>query len=50
VVDDKVKVREYLHVVVTVDHDLVDGAPLARFVSRFKDLVESGYGLDKLEM
>ena len=50
VVDDKVKVREYLHVVVTVDHDLVDGAPLARFVSRFNDLVESGYGLDRLEM
>lgn len=48
VVDDRVEVREYLHVVVTVDHDLVDGAPLARFIGRLRELVESAYGLDEL--
>jgi hypothetical protein len=27
------------------DHDIVDGAPAARFTERLKDLIESGYGL-----
>lgn len=27
------------------DHDIIDGAPAARFVSRLGELVESGYGL-----
>jgi pyruvate/2-oxoglutarate dehydrogenase complex dihydrolipoamide acyltransferase (E2) component len=34
--------REYLCATLTADHDLVDGAPLARFIHRLKDLVESG--------
>lgn len=45
VVDDKIKVREYLQVTITTDHDLIDGGPLARFVSRFSRLVEDGFGL-----
>jgi hypothetical protein len=28
-----------------VFHDIVDGAPAARFVRRFTDLIERGYGL-----
>jgi hypothetical protein len=28
-----------------VDHDIVDGAPAARFTERLKELIESGYGL-----
>ncbi len=27
-------------------HDIIDGAPAARFSERLKDLIESGYGLD----
>jgi hypothetical protein len=27
------------------DHDIIDGAPAARFVQRFKQLLESGFGL-----
>lgn len=38
-------VREYLGLTISVDHDLVDGAPAARFTHRLKDLIESGYGL-----
>ena len=38
--------REYLHVTVTLDHDVADGAPAARFVERLKELVEGCYGLD----
>jgi pyruvate/2-oxoglutarate dehydrogenase complex dihydrolipoamide acyltransferase (E2) component len=30
---------------VSVDHDIVDGAPAARFVRRLRALVEAGDGL-----
>lgn len=45
VVDDKILVREILHVTITADHSIVDGGPLARFVSRLTELLETGYGL-----
>lgn len=41
--------REYLSVTISFNHDVVDGAPAARFASRFKELVESSYGLEDLE-
>ncbi len=46
VVDGRIEIREYLSVTVSIDHDIVDGAPAARFTQRFKELVESGYGLE----
>lgn len=46
VIKDNIAVREYLHVTVTVDHDLVDGGPLARFVEEFKTIVENAQFLD----
>lgn len=45
-VDGHSAVREYLSLTVSVDHDLVDGAPAARFTHQLKHLIESGYGLD----
>jgi pyruvate/2-oxoglutarate dehydrogenase complex dihydrolipoamide acyltransferase (E2) component len=45
VVQGRIEVREYLSLTVSVDHDIVDGAPLARFMTRLKELAESGYGL-----
>ncbi len=45
VVKDQIAIREYLHMTILIDHDVVDGAPAARFVSRLTELVESGYGL-----
>ena len=44
-VDDEVVAREFLSLTVTVDHDVVDGAPAARFVQRLKELVEGAHGL-----
>lgn len=38
-------IREYLNVTLDFDHDIVDGAPAARFGQRFRELVESGHGL-----
>jgi len=46
VVEDRIEIREYLSLTITFDHDIVDGAPAARFAQRLKELLESGYGLD----
>ncbi len=45
VVNHRVEVRKYMSVTVSFDHDVIDGAPAARFIQRLKKLVESGYGL-----
>lgn len=46
VVDNQIEVRKYLSVTISFDHDVIDGAPAARFTHRLKKLVESGYGLN----
>jgi hypothetical protein len=48
-VDGRIEIREYLSLTVTFDHDIIDGAPAARFTERFKDLIEAGYGLIELD-
>lgn len=45
VVEGRIAIREYLSVTVSFDHDIVDGAPAARFIQRLRELVESGHGL-----
>jgi hypothetical protein len=45
IVGDQIQIRDYLSVTVSFDHDIVDGAPAARFTRRLRELVESGYGL-----
>lgn len=47
VVKDKIAVREYLEMTVLLDHDVIDGAPAARFIARLSDLVENGFGLSE---
>lgn len=39
--------REFLHLTLSFDHDVVDGAPAARFAARLTDLIESGHGLPR---
>jgi hypothetical protein len=41
-VDGEVEVRRILDLTLEFDHDIVDGAPAARFARRFVELVESG--------
>jgi hypothetical protein len=41
----RISPREILNLTVGFDHDVVDGAPAARFVRRLLELIESGYGL-----
>jgi pyruvate/2-oxoglutarate dehydrogenase complex dihydrolipoamide acyltransferase (E2) component len=45
VVNGRIEICEYLSLTVSFDHDVVDGAPAARFVQQLKELIESGYGL-----
>lgn len=47
VVDGRIEPREYLCVTVSVDHDVVDGAPAARFAARLRELVEGAALLEE---
>ncbi len=46
IVDDRVEPREMLSLTLVFNHDVVDGAPAARFTTRLKELIEGGCGLD----
>ena len=48
VIEERVEPRYMLDLTVAFDHDVVDGAPAARFVKRLVELIESGYGLDEV--
>jgi pyruvate/2-oxoglutarate dehydrogenase complex dihydrolipoamide acyltransferase (E2) component len=48
-VGDRVEPREMLSLTVCFDHDVVDGAPAARFVRRLVERVEAGEGLVQAE-
>jgi len=45
IVEGRIEPREYLGVTVSVDHDIIDGVPLARFLTRLRELIESCHGL-----
>lgn len=45
VVNGQVEVREFLCLTVSFNHDVIDGAPAARFLQRFRELIESGCDL-----
>ncbi len=42
---DQIAVRELLDLTVSIDHDVVDGAPAARFVRSFRSRLEGAEGL-----
>lgn len=46
VIDGEISSWEYLNLTVTFDHDVVDGAPAARFVQRLKECIEEAHGLE----
>jgi pyruvate/2-oxoglutarate dehydrogenase complex dihydrolipoamide acyltransferase (E2) component len=47
-VDGRVTEREYLHLSISADHDVVDGAALAAFASALRDCLEGAEGLSVL--
>lgn len=40
VINSEIRIREYLSMTVSLNHDLVDGAPAARFVNRLTQIIE----------
>ncbi len=46
-VDGRIESREMLSLTIIFDHDVIDGAPAARFTKKLVELIESGYGLDE---
>lgn len=47
--EGEIAIRDYLDLTVSFDHDVVDGAPAARFTQTFRTLLEDAHGLRKLE-
>lgn len=42
VIDDEIKIREIMNFSVLIDHDVIDGAPFARFIKELKSNIETG--------
>ena len=38
---ERIEARDFLSLTISVDHDVVDGAPAARFAQRLKEIIES---------
>ena len=38
----QISIREFLNLTITFDHDIIDGAPAARFASILADKIENG--------
>jgi hypothetical protein len=47
VVDGQIVPRQILNLTILFDHDVIDGAPAARFTRRLVELIESGHGLEE---
>jgi len=47
-VEEELVEHEFLNLTIQIDHNIVDGGPAARFVSRAIELIESAFGLDTL--
>jgi hypothetical protein len=45
----RVEVREYLNLTMSFDHDIVDGAPAARFGRRLIELIEEATVLEEIQ-
>lgn len=48
VVDGRIEARDLLAVTASIDHDVVDGAPAARFARRLRELIETAEVLQEL--
>jgi pyruvate/2-oxoglutarate dehydrogenase complex dihydrolipoamide acyltransferase (E2) component len=42
VIDNEIKIREILNMTVLVDHDVIDGAPMVRFLDDLTNYIETG--------
>lgn len=42
VIDNEIKIREILNMTILVDHDVIDGAPMVRFLNDLTRSIETG--------
>jgi pyruvate/2-oxoglutarate dehydrogenase complex dihydrolipoamide acyltransferase (E2) component len=47
IIHEQIVIREYVGLTVMFDHDVTDGAPVARFIGYLRELMEVGYGLEE---
>jgi pyruvate/2-oxoglutarate dehydrogenase complex dihydrolipoamide acyltransferase (E2) component len=45
IADEQIVIREYVGLTILFDHDVTDGAPVARFIVQLQKLMADGYGL-----
>jgi pyruvate/2-oxoglutarate dehydrogenase complex dihydrolipoamide acyltransferase (E2) component len=45
VIGDKIEIREILNMTILIDHDVIDGSPMARFISDLSSNIEKGLGI-----
>lgn len=43
VVENKIEIRETVNITAVFNHDIVDGAPAARFINKLRNFIESDY-------
>ena len=48
VVEDEIVIREIINLTISFDHDIIDGAPAARFVQSFRNIIERAEGLHSI--
>ena len=48
VIKDRVEIREMINITAVFNHDIIDGAPAARFINRLREIIEKEY--DKIMM
>jgi pyruvate/2-oxoglutarate dehydrogenase complex dihydrolipoamide acyltransferase (E2) component len=46
IIDNEIQIREYLNITFTVDHEVIDGSPAARFIAQLQDAISSARGLE----
>ncbi len=49
ILHEQIVIREYVGLTVLFDHDVTDGAPVARFVRRLQELMAGRYGLEETQ-
>lgn len=49
-IEGRIEIREYLCLTLSFDHDIIDGAPAARFTQQFREFIEMAYGLEAYEL
>lgn len=46
VIDDQIKIRDILNMTILCDHDVIDGAPMVRFLNDLTMYIENGEGIN----